>query len=309
MLTSVLYRIVTHMQEFAYTKKLMGTDVTVAVVTTDKEQAHLIANEAFVVITDYEQRFSRFLPTSELSTLNQIGDLIVSKTFLMVLKKSCELYLQTNKTFNPLFQIKKQGYDSDFQRLTAITKTAETAPYNTDLNQVKIDEEKRRVTLAPGQQLDFGGMLKGYLASKLAHELTNKYLDCTGLIINIGGDLHTTGTDENGEPFVFYLYNPITKEETPLPLTNTSLVTSGTYKRTWQTTNGPRHHILAKDGISAPTTNIVSVSITHKDGAAAEAYATLILVDGLEKAEELAAMKDTGYFVVKDDGATLSNII
>lgn len=286
----------------------MGTTVSVAVIISSESLAKIISTEAFQVIHDYEQRFSRFLPTSELSQLNTKMDMVVSEEFFSVLTRSFGLYQETGGAFNPLIQIARQGYNTTFSKVPGTTHVIKTDSYDINFATVVMDKKTRQVVLQPTQQLDFGGVLKGYLATKLTKELANKYLACSGLIINIGGDLHTTGYDEHGDPFIFYLFNPATEKESPLPLTNKSMVTSGTYKRTWLTETGLRHHILDIDGINNPTTDIISVSVIHEDGALAEALATSIIVRGLPEMEKIIVPKNIQYFIVKTDGAVLTNI-
>ena len=287
----------------------MGTDVSVSVVTPDEPGAQHITDEVFAVITDYEKRFSRFNQTSELSTLNARGDLVVSEEYMIVLQRSYQLYTETGGAFNPLLQIARHGYDINFDDLQTTKDINQIIePYNIDFSTLEIDQHTRRVTLQSGQRIDFGGILKGYLATKLAREISQKYPNCTGLIINIGGDLHTMGNDENDEEFIFYLYNPITDKETAVPVYNQALATSGSYKRTWGNTT-PRHHILATNGMSNPSTDIVSASVIHPDGATAEAYATLILVSGLKRAKLLTNINDYQYFIVKQSGEVLTNIL
>ncbi len=92
-------------------------------------------------------------------------------------------------------------------------------------------KKTRRVILHDTQALDFGGFLKGYLAHHISRLIEETYSVCTGNIVNIGGDLHTRGYDEHGNPFVFAMYNPVLKTEFSVPITNMSLATSGTYAR------------------------------------------------------------------------------
>lgn len=135
--------------------------------------------------------------------------------------------------------------------------------------------------------------------------------DCHGCIINIGGDLATRGLDELHEPFIFLLYNPITGEETALPLTDTSLSTSGTYARVWQTNHGKKHHIV--DGLSRknPETDLTSVSINHHDGSMSEALTKLFLVHGLKQALKIVppTIFNYQYFCVSNDGKISSNMV
>lgn len=298
------------MQEFAYQQKLMGTTATVSVIVEPETEGDKIAAEIFSQIKDYENRFSRFIPGSELSELNNKKSLVVSDIFLTVLKRSIELSRETNGAFNPLIQIERQGYSEDYTNLEKELASVTTDKYNLNLSNITIDEKTGLVILQPDQKLDFGGILKGYLATKLAQAIFKKYESTIGgLIINIGGDLHTMGLDSTGKHFEFYLYNPVTESETPLPFKDTSLTTSGTYKRTWTVAGNKRHHILAKDGLHNPVTNIISASIIHKDGALAEAYATMAIVSGIEALEKLLEKTDFKYFIVRTDGTTLTNIV
>lgn len=297
------------MHEYAYNKTIMGTEISVSVVTETEEYASSVADEAFGIITNYEHTFSRFIPTSELSCLNASGSALMSDTFLSVLHRSYELYQKTEGAFNPLVQITRHGYDADYSELTETLREQRTQPYDIDFSSVHVDEKTKRVTLQETQQLDFNGMLKGYLATKLAHELRTKYPACTGLIINLGGDLHTSGLDERGKPFQFFLYNPVTKSETPIHLTDTSLVTSGTYKRTWNTTQGKIHHILDASGTRNPDSSIIAASIMHKDGSTAEAYATLCIVKGSGGAKDIIEADKCTYWLVHSTGEVITNII
>ncbi len=296
------------MKEFNYSKNLMGTSVSLSFIAPTETLANTMANETLAVISEYEQRFSRFLPTSELSRLNTTKSAIVSDDFFAVLQSSFTLYNITKGAFNPLLQISRLGYDRDYPTLTPEDATVTSDAYDIDFTTVIMNPYTRLVTLQNNQQLDFGGILKGYLAAKLAKQLHTNYPACTGLIINIGGDLHTIGLDEENKPFVFYLYNPITKQNTSLPITNMSLTTSGSYKRIWKNGIDLRHHILDSDGIHNPNTDIVSASIIHSDGATAEAYATLFIVRGFAIASTIVDTNTFLYFLTTNTGATITNI-
>ncbi len=297
------------MQEYAYSQRRMGTDATVTVVTDSEIVAHSITTKAFADISKAEQQFSRFIPKSELSQLNTEGTLIVSETFMAVLKKALTLHQLTAGAYNPLLQIAQQGYRQNYTRITDTVQTASLTPYNLTLSDLFYDNETREVRLAPTQQLDFGGMLKGYLSEQIASTIMSLYPACTGTIINLGGDLHTEGLDENGLPFTFFITNPITDTETPVTLTNTSLVTSGTYKRHWQTSLGPRHHILSADGLTNPVSPVVSATVLYPDGAVAEAFAKYLLITHPTHLDTKLLPAGLQYHLVLTDGSNITTII
>lgn len=297
------------MHEHAYSKRQMGTDVALSFVTSEKADADIAAREAFTVIDEYEQCFSRFIETSELSRLNTERNMVVSERFFDVLMAAYELYTQTHGVFNPLVQVSRYGYNRDFAALSHGTAVEDSGPYNLDLSRIRIDPTTRRVRLAAGQVLDFNGFLKGYLAEKLARSLAKAHPTFHGIIVNIGGDLHTRGLDARGMPFEFLLYNPVTDTEEAVPMTNKSLATSGTYTRVWQTADGPVHHILGPDGMPNPDTHTVSASIIHEHGDVAEAYAKLFLLLGEEHASFLIPAHNYAYHLIADDGSVRSTII
>lgn len=297
------------MQEYSFQEKHLGTDISISLITSSTEIANEIAKNSFQTIANYEQKFSRFIPTSELSKLNNKKELSVSEEFWLVLERSYELYLATNKIFNPLVQISQFGYNSDFNELSGEIKIPEDTSYDTDFDQVLMVKETRKVILKKDQQLDFGGILKGYLAEKISREIASNYQECTGNIVNLGGDLHTQGLDEDNKPFIFKLYNPVTQKEISIPLTNTSLATSGLYKRQWTTSDGTMNHILTPNGRSNPEAGVISASVVNKDGAVTEAYAKVLLISGINAFTSKLLAVDFKYYLVNTSGEIITNIL
>jgi len=288
----------------------MGTEVSLSFVCNEVALADTIATQTFATIHDYEQRFSRFLPQSELATLNRCGSGTVSREYLAILERSLQLVELTGGAFNPLIQVATLGYHTTYATLREQCASITPVQYDTDCRKILVDEAHQHVTLGTNQQLDFGGILKGYLANMLADQLTDTYQECMGSIINIGGDLATRGTDELHEPFMCMLYNPITGREVPVRVTDGSLATSGTYARRWQTNQGGRHHVIDGATQKNPTNSLVAASIIHYDGALAEALTKLFLTRGVMKAIHTVPPEQYSYqyFVVSETGETMSNI-
>lgn len=292
------------MKEYEYNGKAMGTDFSISIITDSQKVADVLAREAIEQISAYENCFSRFLPDSELSILNREKSGVVSERFMAVVQRAYTLFVATKGIFNPLVQIERLGYRTTF------SDTSDTAeePYDIDFSSTKIDLHTRLITLGHGQKFDFGGFLKGYLAELLATKIKN--VPCIqGVIINLGGDIHTLGVDENADTFVFDIYNPFTqKEALSVPLHNQSLATSGTYKRQWHTAQGMTHHILNAQGTHNPASDIVSASVIATDGATAEAYAKVFLSVGETEAQQILQDKQLSFIVIKNDGTIVTNI-
>lgn len=297
-------------KEYEYNGKAMGTDFSISIVSDSEEVAHTCAQNAINTITSYESRFSRFLPESELSTLNRIKDMTVSDTFFDVVEEAHRLFVSTHGVFNPLVQIARLGYTKDFDSLETNALSEDDDEYSIDFTETRLNRDANRIILLPGQKLDFGGFLKGYLATRLAREIKNYSPLISGVIVNIGGDIHTEGLDEDGSKFEFTIFNPITgKDDILIPLKDGCLATSGIYKRAWERDGKAIHHILDPTGAQNPDTNIVSASVVHESGGTAEAYAKVFIALGLEKALTLLPEKHIHYLLITDNGDVKTNII
>ena len=298
------------MKEYEYTGKAMGTDYAIAIVTNSKELADTLSNQAVKEIQLCENIFSRFLPDSELSKLNQTKEQTVSEIFMKVTEEAYKLFLKTKGIFNPLFQIERLGYDRDFSNIKeSALKNMSSEEYNIDFSQTIIDKNDLHIFLQTGQKLDFGGILKGYLAELLCKKIINYSDKISGVIINIGGDIHTEGVDILGNKFIFKIYNPITKEDDiSVILYNESLATSGTYKRHWVVAGSNYHHILELSGNNNPDTDIVSASIIHKEGSKSEAFTKVLISIGLEKTKELLQDEEFKFIIIKKNGQIIKNI-
>lgn len=296
------------MEEFSFSEYHMGTTVSISLIVSDLSAATTIAEDLFGKLHEAELRFSRFLPQSELSKLNHCGRAHVSSEFISVLDESRKLSKMTHGAFNPLVQVAQLGYTTSFRELPKKGEVG-TWSYNTRLEDMIINRKTSEVALAKDQQLDFGGFLKGYIATRLVAYVRSTYPDCSGIIINLGGDIATWGHDVAHEPFIFFIYNPLSGEEIPLAITDAALATSGTYKRRWDTNAGEFNHIVHTATQKNPYTDVISASVIHTDGAVAEAYTKLFLTEGSEGATLVAPPHDYQYILITKTGDVISNIV
>ena len=296
-------------EEFEYNGKAMGTEYSIAIVCEGEDLALSLYDLGKKYIEEYEEIFSRFLPTSELSILNEKKNLIVTNQFLKVTLKAYQLFVKTKGIFNPLVQVSRLGYNKNFTDIEMDKNDKDESFYDIDFSEVIIDKNKSQISLNKGQKLDYGGFLKGYLAEMIAERIKSSSVKVLGVIVNIGGDIHTKGLDKNGNRFVFSIHNPILKnEDIIVALYNQSLATSGTYKRSWFKFNKKFHHILDRTGYQNPESDIISASVIHRDGSMSEAYTKVFLSVDWRKALELLEDKNISFVVIKNNGDIVKNI-
>lgn len=99
---------------YSETRKLLGTIVEVTIISGDTHTPNHIA-QVFEYFSSVEQEFSRFLPESSLSLLNQHKKARVSSRFLELMDISKKMYRQTGGLFNPLASAAKLGYTHSFE--------------------------------------------------------------------------------------------------------------------------------------------------------------------------------------------------
>lgn len=293
-------------KEYEFMGRVMGTDFIVSLVSPSAELAQSGYSQALGIAQAYENRFSRFLINSELSVVNEGKDQVVSEVFWQVFNIAENLYKETKAIFNPLLQIARKGYNADFNSMEKNLSFTDEVCYEVNWEGISSDKNTRRICLGPGQKLDFGGFLKGYVAEEIANTL--KY-DFTGVIINIGGDIFTHGEDEKAKPFAFSTYNPITdKEFGHILVKNEAVATSGTYKRKWMISGKEVFHILDSKNLNNPDTDVVSATVVAPHGAIAEAYATVAVCLGLQSAIKLLDKKHFRYVLIDKNGGVHKNI-
>jgi len=297
-------------EEFEYNGKAMGTEYFVTVVCNSR----IIANKINIMvkknIEDYEKKFSRFLTTSELSILNKNKKMVVSPVFLEVTLRAYQLFIKTKGIFNPLVSISRLGYDKNFNEIKNDKMNEINDIYDIDFSTVIIDKEKSIISLNEGQNLDYGGFLKGYLAELIVKKIKMEFEEVSGIIINLGGDIYTEGLDKDGKKFIFNIYNPIlNNNDINVTLYNQGLATSGTYKRSWINSGEKVHHILDIFGKKNPETDIISSSVICDSGGEAEAYTKVFMSMDNVEARQLLDNKDIQFIIIKNNNETIKSII
>lgn len=290
--------------EHIFEDRLMGSDCVVSIISSSAEHARHQYERAKAFGDAYEQRFSRFIPTSELSQLNESGSAVMSPEFMEALSVGFDIYRATKGIFNPLVQIARLGYNQSFDGLSG-NRPHNNDAYDAQLSSVTIDTTNQHVRLGTGQKIDMGGFLKGFVAERMAKLING----ASGVIVNIGGDIYTVGKDANGAPFEFDVYDPVNERVAMVvPLTDGAIATSGVYRRTWKADGRQIHHILDATGLENPKSNLVSATVIAQHGHEADAYATVAIVLGSTEAVRALEQKNFSYVFITNEGKVLTNI-
>src|SRR5262245_56702241 len=173
----------------------MGTDVHV-VVGGGRELALL--EQARARVLELEQRWSRFLPESEISRFNRAPvatPCLVSQETLHLVATAKRAWELTGGLYDPtvLPALRAAGYDDDFARVRARADDgcAVLAPRPPGCTGLVVDPIVGTITKRDELEFDPGGIGKGLAADLVSQELLHS--GAAGALVNVGGDIRVRG--------------------------------------------------------------------------------------------------------------------
>ncbi len=113
----------------------------------------------------YEERFSRFRESSELSQLNQLSGrpFEASPALFHLVQLALEFAQKSEGLFDPtiLGALEQAGYDRSFELLDVDRRQRRSPQPRASFRQVGLDPSVREISLPEGVGLDLGGIGKG----------------------------------------------------------------------------------------------------------------------------------------------------
>ncbi len=191
--------------------------------------------------------------------------------------------------------------DPEAARIPSPTELSEAAQH-TDIEDMIIDVEQSTVTLAdPLMLIDVGAVAKGYAVEAAARALAADGTE--GYVINVGGNVRIVGHSK--KPLEVGIENPNGNETAPyyatLSLSDTSLVTSGSYQRYYKVGEQSYHHIIDSKTLM-PAQGYISVSVVCPDSGMADALSTALFCMSIDKGKALLEKLGAQALWVSDTG-------
>ncbi len=257
-----------------------------------------------------DNSMSTYLPTSLISEVNKGGVQVeVDEMFLDVLNRSIEIAEETNGEFDPTVGplVRLWGFGFDEIRRDVDSEMVERVKSQTGYN--KIEEVNRRVMIPEGFSLDFNAIAQGYTVDVIAEYLEGQGIE--GYMVEVGGEVRTRGFNDKRKLWTIGVDKPQNDIDSNdrfqfiLELDNSSLATSGNYRKYWvdeKTGTKYSHTIDPKTGTPAKN-RLLSASVVTSSAMDADAYATVCMVKGVDACIEFLEMKPEleGYLVFSND--------
>lgn len=282
-------------QLYKDTELLLGTFVEVT--SSDAVAAKI----AFAEIRRIENLLSKYKADSEISRLNQKGELRVSPETMFVLKKAEEFWLLTDGAFDvtvgPLMDLwgftQKKYYLPKEQEVREVLK-------GVGFDKIILNPKDNMIKFRlPGMRIDLGALAKGYAVDCAVKELKKKGIK--DFLINAGGDIYCLG-DKRGQPWKVAIEEP--RRNTLLgylELKDVAVATSGDYQQYFLKDKKRYTHIFNPKTGYPVDSSVISVTVIAPDCLTADALATSIFVLGKVKGEALAKkFTDVRVKIVED---------
>jgi len=282
------------LKQFHQTKQAVGSDVTLVLVAeSDEIRVDKLFMNLWSSIFKFERRFSRFLPSSELSIFNRLGgqEKAISPEFKEILVAAKDMANFTNGLFNPFIlpALQRAGYTKSF--LPGHENDIQDDYSNrvvVPASELEIGDDWAKIPF--GTSIDLGGCGKGYLADQLASDLPDFV---KGFWFSLGGDIVAGGQNDLGQPWTVHIANDVNQEEQK-PFTFQSddfekfaVATSGTNIRRGLNDKKTRwHHIIDPRTLLPSTSDIQLASIYCKSALKADVLASSAIIVGSDEAIE-----------------------
>lgn len=294
---------ITHKKKYA----LLGSPFEITVVAKDTVEGNFYVNVAVNEVKRIESLISDWIPTTQISQVNQNAGIVpikVNNEVFELVERAHKISKLTDGAFDISYASmdkiwKFDGSMKEMPSPEAIKKSVERIGYE----KIILDAKNKTIFLKDaGMKLGLGGIGQGYIADKVKEILQAK--GCTAGIVNVSGDINTWGSQIDGKPWTVGIVNPVNKNKVfaTFPLVDSAVETSGSYEK-YVTFNNIRYSHIIDPRTGYPATGVVSVSVFAKQTEIADALATGVFVLGVEVGLNLInQLKGIECIIVDDKG-------
>jgi thiamine biosynthesis lipoprotein len=249
------------------------------IVTPEAELTQL----AVAMVHDLERRWSRFLPASEVSALNELDGrigIVSAETFELV---QCAERARdaTGGRFNPLMlaHLERAGYDRPWSQVVDSQESIPTTP-PVCTEPIELFPAIRGVRLPAGARFDPGGVGKGLAADLVTAELSR--LGARTTQIEIGGDLRLAGPAWVGGPWTVRVDDSDhgTADAATVTLPGGGIATSSTVRRSWRRGDRRVHHLIDPASGRSAVTDLAAATVVAPTSWWAEVVAKVVVIAG-----------------------------
>jgi thiamine biosynthesis lipoprotein len=279
------------------TRQLFAMD-TVMSFTAYGKNCEEAVDAAMKEVQRLDELLSTGSGTSEVTQINEAGGGSMSEDTAAILARAMDIYDSTGGLFDfTIYPVMKLWGFTNQQYHVPTEEELQAALSLVDASRIRTDGTE--VTLGEGQQLDFGGIAKGY-TSAVVMDVFREYGITSGMV-SLGGNVQVLNRKTDGTCWKIGIRDPQSESGDVLAaveVENEAVITSGGYERYFEQDGNTYIHIIdPRTGYPADG-DLTSVTIISEDGMLADALSTSLYIMGLEQASDYWRSYGTSFDMV-----------
>lgn len=258
---------------------------TYMTVTAYGDNAQKGVTDAVAEIQRLDNLLSIGKEDSEISKLNKSGCAALSDDTAVMVTKALDLYKSTGGAFDitvlPLMEL--WGFTTQEYYVPTEDEIQSTLQ-RVGADKLTWDESTKTLTLGDKQEIDLGGIAKGFTSSRIMEIFKKDGVTCG--MVSLGGNVHLLGTKQDGSAWRVGIQDPNNTDDMlgVLEANDCAVITSGAYERNFEKDGVTYHHIIDPATGKPSNSGLTSVTIVSKDGTLADGLSTSLFVMGKDKA-------------------------
>ena len=258
---------------------------TYMTVTAYGDNAQKGVTDAVAEIQRLDNLLSIGKEDSEISKLNKSGCAALSDDTAVMVAKALDLYKSTGGAFDitvlPLMEL--WGFTTQEYYVPTEDEIQSTLQ-RVGADKLTWDESTKTLTLGNKQEIDLGGIAKGFTSSRIMEIFKKDGVTCG--MVSLGGNVHLLGTKQDGSAWRVGIQDPNNTDDMlgVLEANDCAVITSGAYERNFEKDGVTYHHIIDPATGKPSNSGLTSVTIVSKDGTLADGLSTSLFVMGKDKA-------------------------
>lgn len=293
------------MRQIQKTFFALGTANTVTVFDQELSEERIIKvlDHIKMQTLRFDHMFSAFREDSEIAEINRAAGkklVTVSKETINVIEKAVEISKDSQGTFDitsgSVLRIWREAKrENRLPCMEELKRTMDLINYKN----IVIDHEKVGLSQI-GQELDLGGIAKGYAADVAKQMLLDEGI--SDGFINFGGSVIAFGS-----PKQIGIQNPFAKtgvSSGTVIVSNQAVVTSGNYERYFEKDGQRYHHILDPATGFPSTSGLAGVTLIGDLACELDGLSTAVFVMGLKSGMRLLSQYRIEGIFMEGSGAT-----
>lgn len=269
------------MRQYDFSFEAMACVNELSLYASNKRQATAVAKKAIDAINKLESRYSRYLPDSLLTRINEsAGDtrgVAVDEETAALLNYSQTCFEQSDGMFDITSGVLRRIWNFRENKLPTDSEVADTLQL---IGWDKVIWDESRIVLPlTGMELDFGGVVKEYAADTCATLCRD--MGVRHGLINMGGDIHVIGPHPDGSPWKIGIQSPDDPGSiaTNVNLKHGGLASSGDYQRSI-VIDGKRYGHILNPKTGWPVEGLRAVSVVAPQCLIAGSTSTIAMLKG-----------------------------